>query len=131
MTGSDIFPIDILGIDMPPRFGWRWAFLMQIPLFIVSFFLTGANLRYVTPVSLIPLVYTLFCVSEELVKGKGNSTKEVLKRIDYGGSFTLFGSVSLSVRYRSVPLTLRTRWVVCSFSSAISTTMSCLGIHLR
>lgn len=78
-----------------------------------------------------PLVYAPFHVSEELVKGKGNSTKEVLKRIDYGGSFTLFGSVSLSVRYRSVPLTLRTRWVVCSSSSAISTTMSCLGIHLR
>lgn len=33
------------------RFGWRWAFLIQIPLFIVSFLLTGYNLRYVTPVS--------------------------------------------------------------------------------
>jgi MFS family permease len=32
------------------RFGWRWAFLIQIPIFVISFILTGSNLRYVTPV---------------------------------------------------------------------------------
>lgn len=32
------------------RLGWRWAFLIQMPLFLVSFMLTSVNLRYVTPV---------------------------------------------------------------------------------
>ncbi|KAI0933368.1 hypothetical protein AcV5_005530 [Taiwanofungus camphoratus] len=74
-----------LGGFISDRFGWRWAFLIQLPLFLVSFALTSINLRYVTP-------------------GKGKSTKEVLKRIDYGGSFTLLGAVLsmlvfLSTRY--------------------------------
>jgi len=63
-----------LGGYINDRFGWRWAFLIQLPLFLVSFILTSINLRYVTP-------------------GKSKSTKEVLKRIDYGGSITLLGSV--------------------------------------
>lgn len=33
------------------RFGWRWAFIMQLPLFALSLLLTTYNLRYVTPVS--------------------------------------------------------------------------------
>ncbi|KAF8061802.1 vacuolar amino acid permease [Lyophyllum atratum] len=66
-------------------FGWRWAFLMQIPLFGLSLALTSQNLRYVTP-------------------GKGKSTSEILKRIDYGGSLCLLLSVGsmlyfLSTRY--------------------------------
>lgn len=32
--------------------GWRWAFLVQIPLFLVSLALTQYYLRYVTPVRL-------------------------------------------------------------------------------
>ncbi|TFK35458.1 vacuolar amino acid permease [Crucibulum laeve] len=65
--------------------GWRWAFLIQLPIFGISWILTSYNLRYVTP-------------------GKGKSTREVLKRIDYGGSATLLiavGSVLvfLSERY--------------------------------
>ncbi|KAF9266014.1 MFS general substrate transporter [Marasmius fiardii PR-910] len=67
--------------------GWRWAFLIQLPLFFMSFCLTTFNLRYVT-------------------KGKGKSPKEVLKRIDYFGSLTLLvatGSslVFLSTKYNS------------------------------
>ena len=31
--------------------GWRWAFLIQLPLFALSLFLTTVNLRYPTPVS--------------------------------------------------------------------------------
>ncbi|KIK93560.1 hypothetical protein PAXRUDRAFT_144798 [Paxillus rubicundulus Ve08.2h10] len=66
-------------------FGWRWAFIMQIPLFALSLTLTTYNLRYVTP-------------------GKGKNAKDVLKRIDWGGSFTLLiavGSVLvfLSMKY--------------------------------
>ena len=30
--------------------GWRWAFLLQLPLFAISFILTAFNLHYVTPV---------------------------------------------------------------------------------
>ncbi|KAI0294667.1 vacuolar amino acid permease [Multifurca ochricompacta] len=55
-------------------FGWRWAFLIQLPLFLVSFLLTSVSLRYTTP-------------------GRGKSPKEVLKRIDYGGSITLLVAV--------------------------------------
>lgn len=32
------------------RLGWRWAFIIQIPLFVISFVLTSINLHYVTPV---------------------------------------------------------------------------------
>ena len=32
------------------RYGWRAAFKFQLPLFLLSFTLTGYNLRYVTPV---------------------------------------------------------------------------------
>lgn len=39
------------------RLGWRWAFLMQIPLFAVSLGLVYCNLRYNTTASLI--MYTL------------------------------------------------------------------------
>ncbi|KAF8507617.1 major facilitator superfamily domain-containing protein [Gautieria morchelliformis] len=73
-----------LGGYISDRYGWRWAFLIQIPLFVVSFMLTGYNLRYVTP-------------------GKGRSTVDVLKRIDYGGSFTLLtsmGSLLLFLSYK-------------------------------
>ncbi|KAH6907033.1 multidrug resistance protein [Coprinopsis sp. MPI-PUGE-AT-0042] len=65
--------------------GWRWAFLLQLPLFLCSYLLTFANLNYVT-------------------EGKGKSTKEILRRIDYGGSITLMMAVGsclffLSARY--------------------------------
>lgn len=33
------------------RLGWRWAFLLQGPFFILSFCLTSYYLNYVTPVS--------------------------------------------------------------------------------
>ncbi|KAG1854788.1 major facilitator superfamily domain-containing protein [Suillus subalutaceus] len=67
------------------RFGWRWAFLIQMPLFVLSLALTTYNLRYVTP-------------------GKSRNTRDVLKRIDYGGSFSLLLSVGsclvfLSMKY--------------------------------
>ncbi|KAH9053744.1 MFS general substrate transporter [Lactarius vividus] len=74
-----------LGGLISDRFGWRWAFLIQLPLFFVSSLLSSIFLRYTTP-------------------GEGKSSKEVLKRIDYGGSATLLVSVLsflvfLSARY--------------------------------
>jgi len=56
------------------RFGWRCAFLFQLPLFALSLILTSINLNYPTP-------------------GRGASAKDILKRIDYGGILSLFGAV--------------------------------------
>ncbi|KAJ6630345.1 vacuolar amino acid permease [Mycena sp. CBHHK59/15] len=88
--------------------GWRWAFLLQIPLFVVSSGLTAYNLRYVIP-------------------GAGKSTVDILKRIDYGGSITLLGAVGsalffLSVRYNdSHPWTDPSVWLSCLSSLAFAT----------
>ncbi|KAJ7765625.1 MFS general substrate transporter [Mycena metata] len=65
--------------------GWRAAFLLQTPLYLLAFLITSYSIRYVTP-------------------GKSKSTKEVLKRIDYFGSLTLLIAVGsllvfLSTRY--------------------------------
>ncbi|KAF9494438.1 MFS general substrate transporter [Pleurotus eryngii] len=54
--------------------GWRAAFLIQIPMFMLAFALTSFNLNYTTP-------------------GKSRSAKDVLRRIDYGGSLTLLVTV--------------------------------------
>ncbi|KAH0830218.1 major facilitator superfamily domain-containing protein [Lanmaoa asiatica] len=64
-------------------FGWRWAFIMQLPLFALSLFLTTYHLRYVTP-------------------GKAKSTKDILKRIDWGGSFTLLVAVGAFLTFLSM-----------------------------
>ncbi|KIJ62352.1 hypothetical protein HYDPIDRAFT_176642 [Hydnomerulius pinastri MD-312] len=66
-------------------FGWRWAFLSQVPLFGFVIVLISKSLRYVTP-------------------GRGQSAKEMLKRIDFGGCIALFFSIGsvltwLSTKY--------------------------------
>ncbi|KAG8729157.1 hypothetical protein FRC12_021221, partial [Ceratobasidium sp. 428] len=63
-----------LGGWISDRYGWRWAFLIQIPFFVLSFVLTSMNLNYVTP-------------------GRGKSVREVLKRIDYGGCAAMFMTI--------------------------------------
>ncbi|EIN07892.1 vacuolar amino acid permease [Punctularia strigosozonata HHB-11173 SS5] len=72
-------------------FGWRWAFLTQAPLFLVSILLTSWNLRYVTP-------------------GKGQTTKEILKRIDYAGSLVLMGAVLSVLIFLSNRFNLEYSW---------------------
>ncbi|KAL4260332.1 MFS transporter superfamily protein [Pleurotus pulmonarius] len=89
--------------------GWRWAFLIQIPFFVLSFLLVSLNLQYTT-------------------EGSGKTPKEIIKRIDYGGIITLMGTVAslllfLSARYnedhpwtdRSVyaPLALTLIFLIC------------------
>ncbi|KAF8957761.1 major facilitator superfamily domain-containing protein [Flammula alnicola] len=69
--------------------GWRWAFLIQIPFFFISWALTSWNLNYVTEGT-----------------SNGRSTKDMLKRIDYLGSGSLLMAVGsmlvfLSVRYNA------------------------------
>ncbi|KAF7295796.1 Vacuolar amino acid permease [Mycena chlorophos] len=72
-------------------FGWRAAFIIQTPLFVIAALMTQFNITYSTP-------------------GKSKGTKEVLKRIDYFGSLTLLVAVGsllvfLSSRYNeSLPL---------------------------
>ncbi|KAH9923694.1 MFS general substrate transporter [Epithele typhae] len=67
-----------LGGFIADRLGWRWAFLIQLPMFLVSFMLTSTFLHYTTP---------------NHNQGGSKSTKQVLKRIDYGGTLTLLGTV--------------------------------------
>jgi hypothetical protein len=76
----------------PFRLGWRWAFLIQFPLFLLSLFLTTCNLTYVTPVRSRAIFFPLELTTK--LKGSGRSAKDVLKRIDYGGSLSLLGAVS-------------------------------------
>ncbi|KAJ7041916.1 vacuolar amino acid permease [Mycena alexandri] len=83
--------------------GWRAAFLPQAPLYLLSFSLTPYNLRYVTP-------------------GKSKGAIEVLKRIDYFGSLTLFVSVGslllfLSMRYNDT-LPWSDPWVITPLTMA-------------
>ncbi|KZO95661.1 MFS general substrate transporter [Calocera viscosa TUFC12733] len=72
---------------MADRFGWRWAFLAQLPVFAISFALSVWNNKYYTP-------------------GKGASTWEMAKRVDWAGSATLLVAVlnlllMLSFKYNS------------------------------
>ncbi|KAF9460915.1 major facilitator superfamily domain-containing protein [Collybia nuda] len=92
--------------------GWRWAFLLQLPLFFISFGLTSYNLCYVTP-------------------GKGKSAKEVLKRIDYGGSFSLLLTVGsillfLSARYNEGLPWSNTMVIV----SLVTASISCVAFFI-
>ncbi|KAF6758548.1 multidrug resistance protein [Ephemerocybe angulata] len=68
--------------------GWRWAFLIQMPLFSFSYVLTSINLNYVTEL-----------LNPE--QGKGKSAKEILKRIDYGGSASMMMAVGSCLLFLS------------------------------
>ena len=70
---------------------------MQIPLFLLSLSLTLYSLSYKTPVSALELYHpssTIRDDTDSVYQGTGNNARDILKRIDYGGSFTLMGSVS-------------------------------------
>ncbi|KAF8162661.1 vacuolar amino acid permease [Crassisporium funariophilum] len=83
--------------------GWRWAFLVQIPIFFVSYILTSWNLNYVT-------------------EGTGKSAKEVLKRIDYLGSGSLLLAVGSMLAFLSARYNESLPWshpaVIASITSA-------------
>ncbi|KAG8221430.1 major facilitator superfamily domain-containing protein [Butyriboletus roseoflavus] len=63
-------------------FGWRTAFLCQVPLFVLVMIVVTNTLRYVTP-------------------GQGQSAKEVLSRIDFGGVFALFLTIGSTLTWLS------------------------------
>ncbi|KAG9123308.1 hypothetical protein FRC07_015125, partial [Ceratobasidium sp. 392] len=105
-----------LGGWISDRYGWRWAFLIQIPFFALSFFLTSANLNYVTP-------------------GRGKSTKEILKRIDYGGCTAMFTGVGALLFFLSFKYNQEFPWdsphVVTSLIIMVVSVVAFLFIELR
>lgn len=88
--------------------GWRWAFLAQVPLFLASSALIAYNLCYITP-------------------GGGTNTKDILKRIDYGGSFGLLGMVGSILFLLSLRFNENREWsdpaVITSLILALSFTV--------
>ncbi|KAG8217158.1 major facilitator superfamily domain-containing protein [Butyriboletus roseoflavus] len=96
-------------------FGWRWAFIMQLPLFALSLVLTAYNLHYVTP-------------------GKAKSTKDILKRIDWGGSFTLLVAVGAFLTFLSMKFnedyTWDDPWVIIPLSLASAFFVAFLVVEL-
>ncbi|KAH9857446.1 vacuolar amino acid permease [Lenzites betulinus] len=105
-----------LGGYIADRLGWRWAFLIQLPVFLVSFVLTSINLRYVTP-------------------GRSKSTKEVLKRIDYGGSAALLSAVLSILVWLSMRFSEEHPWssptVYVPFTLAIVFALTFVYVELR
>ena len=77
------------------RFGWRCAFLVQLPFFVLSLVLLTCNLNYVISVrhSRILLGRSHLYELAPSFQGQGKSAKEMLKRVDYGGSVTLLATV--------------------------------------
>lgn len=105
-----------LGGYISDKFGWRWAFLMQIPLYIISYLLTGYNLNYFTP-------------------GRSKSVKETFKRIDYGGSILLLLSIGsflllLSFKYND-DLPFNSPKVIVSLVCAVLTFIVFIIVELR
>ncbi|KAK4699166.1 hypothetical protein P7C70_g7098, partial [Phenoliferia sp. Uapishka_3] len=76
-------PLGGLIADSP--LGWRGAFLIQIPLLLVSIVLIFTFVRYQVP-------------------GQGKSKREMIRRIDYGGSLSLIlslGSLLFALSYKN------------------------------
>ncbi|PPQ91935.1 hypothetical protein CVT25_000978 [Psilocybe cyanescens] len=115
MTTSSIIVSDMYSIRLGLGFGgplgglitdwlgWRWAFLIQVPLFLVSYLLTSYNLNYVT-------------------EGTGKSAKEILRRIDYLGSSSLMMAVGSTLMFLSARYNETLPWsnprVIISITSA-------------
>ncbi|GAA5983531.1 hypothetical protein JCM10908_000321 [Rhodotorula pacifica] len=87
-----------LGGFISDRFGWRTAFLCQIPILLLAAILVFRNLRY-------------------RIAGQGKSKREMVRRIDYFGSLTLviaLGSLIFALSYkndRNLPWSSPLVWV--------------------
>ncbi|GAA5875328.1 hypothetical protein JCM3774_005780 [Rhodotorula dairenensis] len=98
-----------LGGFISDRFGWRTAFLCQIPILLLAAILVFRNLRY-------------------RIAGQGKSKREMARRIDYFGSLTLvisLGSLIFALSYkndRNLPWSSPFVWVplITFFISAIA-----------
>ncbi|GAA6047387.1 hypothetical protein JCM3770_001279 [Rhodotorula araucariae] len=74
-----------LGGFISDRFGWRTAFIFQLPILLLAAILVFRNLRYRVP-------------------GQGKSKREMIRRIDYLGSLTLvtsLGSLLFSLSFKN------------------------------
>ncbi|GAA5833772.1 hypothetical protein JCM9279_001622 [Rhodotorula babjevae] len=74
-----------LGGFISDRFGWRTAFLFQLPILVLAAILVFRNLRY-------------------RVAGQGKSKREMVRRIDYLGSLTLvlsLGSLLFALSFKN------------------------------
>ncbi|KAG8985640.1 hypothetical protein FRB90_004561, partial [Tulasnella sp. 427] len=98
------------------RLGWRWAFLLQDPLFLLSFTLVSLTLTYTTP-------------------NQSTSPLQVLKRIDYWGCLTLLSGVAsyivfLSLKYNE-DLPLSHPGVVSSMCSTVLSFAAFVFVELK
>ncbi|KAJ8519249.1 hypothetical protein ONZ45_g3780 [Pleurotus djamor] len=91
--------------------GWRMAFLVQVPFFVVSVVLITFNLRYTT-------------------NGSGKTPKEILKRIDYGGILTLMGSVTFLLLFLTARFSQDFAWSDYRVWGALSLSVSFLALFL-
>ncbi|KAL4065072.1 major facilitator superfamily domain-containing protein [Scleroderma citrinum] len=84
--------------------GWRWAFIIQIPIFVLALTLITHNLRYMMP-------------------GAGENTKEVFKRIDWAGSLALLIAIGSFLLFLSMKFNEGLRWtnllVITSLTLAV------------
>ncbi|KAH8926333.1 MFS general substrate transporter [Atractiella rhizophila] len=74
-----------LGGFIADTIGWRWAFIIQLPVLLAAFILVSTFVKYKIP-------------------GQGKSKKEMIKRIDYLGSLTLIvsiGSLLISLSFKN------------------------------
>ncbi|EJU04497.1 MFS general substrate transporter [Dacryopinax primogenitus] len=90
---------------MADRFGWRWAFLAQLPIFALSFGLSVWNNKYYTP-------------------GRGASTWEMIRRIDWAGSACLLVFVLNLLLFLSFKFNSESPWsspeVIITFCGMIA-----------
>ncbi|KAF9032937.1 major facilitator superfamily domain-containing protein [Panaeolus papilionaceus] len=98
------------------RLGWRWAFLIQIPIFLVSYTLTSINLNYTT-------------------EGAGKNPREILRRIDYFGSGSLMCAVGSTLVFLSVRYNETLPWshpaVIVSFIFAVIFAITFIFVEFR
>ncbi|KZS89838.1 MFS general substrate transporter [Sistotremastrum niveocremeum HHB9708] len=98
-----------------PIIGWRWAFILQVPFFLISLFLITFNLNYVTP-------------------GVGTNAWEMLKRIDFGGCFALLLSIGSILTLLSLKYNDELPWddnlVIASIAIAVIFTILFIVVEL-
>ncbi|KAH0828781.1 major facilitator superfamily domain-containing protein [Lanmaoa asiatica] len=92
-------------------FGWRFAFLCQVPLFVLVMIVVTNTLRYVTP-------------------GQGQSAKEILSRIDFGGLITLFLMIGSTLTWLSSKFNEDLPWTDCRVVIPLTLSLLSLGLLL-
>ncbi|KIJ16260.1 Drug:H+ antiporter-2 family protein [Paxillus involutus ATCC 200175] len=92
-------------------FGWRVAFMCQVPLFCLVMVLMSRSLRYVTP-------------------GQGQNAKEMLKRIDFAGCIALFFMLASWLLWLSRKYNEDLLWTDIRVTIPLATSVVSLAIFL-